>query len=174
MAYLKGGTVVDGSLYIEGDLKVKGVSEGEEGLKYTYINDLEITGEKQYLSVFENNDGKLNKSVLSQSFNEESATVNLNSENPIYVSLEASKLTMNYKDTFESDSKNSLSAFNADGNKIIETEGVPIATPAYWAFDPAIVLTATYSERNKLYIVPKAEDNKVLVGDTVLLSGVTK
>ncbi len=76
MAYLKGGTVVDGNLYVEGALHVKGKDNGTNTVQYTFIKNTTNNKvvEDQFM-VYNSIEGQLRGSVIKELNNTDGSVV---------------------------------------------------------------------------------------------------
>lgn len=133
MAYLKGGTVVDGNLYIEGVLKAKNVSGETDGKLYTYVNFFQDeVVEQNAIMVFDgdSSNAKLRQSIISEIID--------NSENHNN-SLEISNTSNLYIDkldvkNFYFKTASTIQAFDENENLLVESVDYPSGRVAYWAY----------------------------------------
>ena len=97
MAYLRGGTVVDGPLYVEGDIKVKRVVVRDGSGYFPYVvggdgNDPDV------IVKFQGSAGDLANSNLKQTYDENNGTVNIGlfpsniSNNKLLINVDPSRL----------------------------------------------------------------------------------
>lgn len=174
MSYLKGGTVVDGNLYIEGELKVIGQSE-VDGIKYAFLrNPNNLTN--YILKV--GNDGQ----IIDTSFKEEvdagkstitpkSTIGNIHIKTfPGYISIIDDSVPSN------EEYKNELHGFSSNGVRVLyNSDYLPISEPQFWGYDvyDSYHLTGIRSGGTVNYTIP-ASDTVGLdldVGESVVLSG---
>lgn len=182
MSYLKGGSVVDGNLYVEGDLKIKGSSVGEEGLEYAYV----ITPTDTFIPILTPGSGELKNSFFVQSSEDieerdvekSYAVLSLSQKNYLKFNVNASGVIFNYQSPLGTHSKTCLYGF--DKNDDIISEGIstdnaymPITEPAFWRYDDVETYPTSLSFVNNVpvYTMPDAEESEIDVGETVLITG---
>lgn len=133
MAYLKGGTVVDGTLYVEGTILAKAVSTGDSNTQYTYIPTTQaekVNADK--ILILADLEGKLRESNFSEPVVTVGDIVNLVGAKPFSIrigsptdnavlSVSSVGVTL---DTYEK-----LTPYHADGTELLEND---YRRPAYW------------------------------------------
>lgn len=133
MAYLKGGTVVDGNLYIEGVLKAKNVSGDTDGKLYTYVNFFQNEAvEKNAIMVFDgdSSNAKLRQSIISEiidSSENESHSFKISYTKNLHID------GLDVKD-FYFETASTIQAFDENENKLAESADYPFGRVEYWAY----------------------------------------
>lgn len=182
MSYLKGGSVVDGNLYVEGDLKIKGTSVGEEGLEYAYV----ITPTETVIPVMTPGSGLLKESffvegtedIRERDTDKSYAVISLKGMNYFKLGVNASGVALIYKDRIGEHSNTCLYGFDTNDDIISDgvsgdTKYMPIAEPAFWRYDDVETFPTSLSFVNNVpvYTMPDAEASEIDVGETVLITG---
>lgn len=133
MAYLKGGTVVDGNLYIEGVLKAKNVSGDADGKLYTYVNFYQNEAiEKDAIMVFDgdSSNAKLRQSIISEiidSSEEQNNGFKISHTKNLYID------NFNVKD-FYFNTVSSIQAFGKNKEQLPDSLDYPSGRVEYWAY----------------------------------------
>lgn len=133
MAYLKGGTVVDGNLYIEGVLKAKNISGETDGKLYTYVNFFQNEAvEKNAIMVF---DGDSSNAKLRQSIISEIIDSSENQNNSFKISY-TKNLYIDDLDVknFYFNRASTIQAFDENENQLAESTDYPSGRVEYWAY----------------------------------------
>lgn len=131
MAYLKGGTVVDGTLYVEGTILAKAVSTGDNNTQYTYIPTTQA--EKVNLDkilILAADEGKLRESNFSEPVTVEDI-VSLVGAKPFSIRIGGSSEVLTVSSAgVVLDTYNSLTPYADDQTSIGDGD---YRRPAYWA-----------------------------------------
>lgn len=135
MAYLRGGTVVDGNLYVEGSLRIKS-AEDIEGNQFTYIG--EDDGSEGRLPVFGRNTAQLLDSNIEQREvdNKPVFTVKkIRSDETIEFSIgnDASTFTVNYSTSIVGKKSNEDSG-ESEEEYITVSSGDAPELVQYWSY----------------------------------------
>lgn len=180
MSYLKGGSVVDGNLYVEGDLKVRGSSVGEEGLEYVFIVDPD--NKINYIPVILAN-GQIDKSYFEQGEEEiterqnpqQYAKLILHEKSFLHLDVDASKMIMNYNIINETGKAlTGLMGYTENDDLIREdSDYQPISEPKFWGYDNSrsIMTSYAFTDNTHMYTMPDANQEDIDVGETVIISG---
>lgn len=134
MAYLKGGTVVDGNLYIEGVLKAKNISGETDSKLYTYVNFFQNEAvEKNAIMVF---DGDSSNAKLRQSIISEIIDSSVNQYNCLKIS-NTKNLYIDDLDVknFYFKKVSTIQAFDENETQLAESIDYPSGRVEYWAYD---------------------------------------
>lgn len=177
MAYIKGGTVVDGNLYVEGELKVHGNATGEESRTFLYSDELLNQG--NHIPVFKSDaSGSMISSGISVGDSSESeyqslisyTLLNLISNGSLQISVPPDKFTFG---AFIGTAPKPISAYDENNNRIGEIDDIPVVEPAYWRFDNSTSITAGYSFNSgrHTYTMPDVESMDIDVGEALTVSG---
>ena len=133
MAYLKGGTVVDGNLYIEGVLKAKNVSGETDGKLYTYVNFFQDEAvEQNAIMVFDgdSSNAKLRQSIMSEiidSSEDQNNSFKISHTKNLYID------GLDVK-SFYFKTASTIQAFDENENLLAESVDYPFGRVAYWAY----------------------------------------
>lgn len=186
MSYLKGGSVVDGNLYVEGDLVVHNVKNSIENAEWAYI--LSPSDIKKHIPLIDDSgDGQLSSSGLvvsddpndpkylvikvdtkrnkNNSESSESSETTSNESGHLKLDVYASRINLSYQDNaFSEIVKNCLYGLTSSGSIIAEgkeekNKYKPITDPAFWGYQDFDTVNTTLDTitGTPVYTIPDAD-----------------